>query len=144
MGGVDEDGLIVFLGEFEVFLEDHELVFGVFVETNFADAEDGGFVDELGDEGHDFAGEDGVFGFLGVDAEPAEVLDAEFGGAGGFVFGQLAIVVKKPLGRGAVEAGPEGGFAKGLATDLGDGLVVGSGATDHVGVGLDVFHEIFK
>lgn len=142
VGGVDEDGLVELFGDFEVFLEDLEFVFGVFVEADFADAEDVWLVDEVGDEGHDLTGEDGVFGFLGVDAEPAEVLDAELGGAGGLVLGELAVVVEEALGGGAIEAGPEGGFAEGFAADLGDGLVVRGGAADHVGVGLDVFHVL--
>lgn len=48
--GVDEDGEVVIEGDLDVFLEDGEFVAGVFVESDFADAEDGGAVDEFGDE----------------------------------------------------------------------------------------------
>ena len=68
------------------------------------------------------------------------MLDAELGGAGRFVFRELTIIVVKSLCRGAVVSGPEGGFAKGFAADLGDRLVVRGGAADHVGVGFDVSH----
>ena len=96
--GMDEDGAIKFLGEIDVFFEDRELVLGVFVETNFSDAKDVRLVDEIGDQGHHLAGKDGIFGLLGIDAEPTEMLDAELGGPGGFVFGELTIVIVESLG----------------------------------------------
>ena len=139
--GVDEDGKVEFFSKFDVFLEDGELVFGVLVEADFTDAEDVGLVDEVRDEGHHFAGEDGVLGFLGIDAEPAKMLDAKFCSTGWFVFGELTVVVIESLGGRAVETGPESRFAKSLATNLGDGLIVGRGSADHVGMWLDVFHD---
>lgn len=140
VGGVDENGLIVFFGQFHMFFENRELVFGVFVESDLADAEDGGFVDEVGDERHHLTGENGIFRFLWVDAEPAEVFDPELGSAGWFVFGELTVVVEETLGGGPVVTGPKGGFAKRFAADLGDGFVVSGGAADHVGVGFDIAH----
>ncbi len=112
VGGVDKDGEVVIEGDLDVFLEDGELGAGVFVEADFADAEDVFLFDEFGDEGHDLAGEGGVIGFLGIDAEPGEVFDAESGGAFWFVFGELAEVVVEAIGGRAIEAGPEGWFAE--------------------------------
>ena len=113
-------GQVVIEGELDVLLEDGEFVAGVLVEADLADAEHGGAVEELGDDRHDLAGEAGVVGFLRVDAEPAEVRDAELGGALRFVVGELAEVVVEALGRGAVEAGPEGGFADRRAAGEGE------------------------
>ena len=126
-------------GELDVLLEDFGFVGGVFVEADFADAEDGGAGEEFGDFGEDFAGLAEVFGFLGVEADPGVVLDGELGGAFGFGFGELAEVVEE-AGGGAVVAGPEGGFGDGADAGEGHGFVVGGGAGDHVAVGVDEEH----
>ena len=68
------------------------------------------------------------------------MLDAEFGGTLWLVVGELAVVVMKTLRRSTVKAGPEGRFADDLAAGEGHGLVVVSGATDHVGVWFDIRH----
>ena len=140
MGGVDEDELVVIGGEADVVFEDGELVAGVSVEADLADAEDVGAGEEGGDEGEDFAGEDEVVGFLGVDAEPGEVGEMVACGAAWLVVCELAEVVVEALGAGAVEAGPEGGLADGDAACHDHGEVVVGDAADHVGVGLYVLH----
>ena len=137
---VNKDGAVELFRDLDVFFKNREFVFGILVEANLTDAQDIGPVDEVGNESHDLACEDRIFRFLGIDTEPAEVLDAELGGAGRFVFRELTIIVVKSLGRGAVVSGPEGGFAKGFAADLSDRLVVRGGAADHMGVGFDVSH----
>ena len=86
-------------------------------------------------------GEGNVFGFLRVDAEPGVMLEAEFGGALGFVFGELEEVIVEAIRAAAVEAGPESRFANGFATGDGHGLVIVGGAADHVAVGFDVAHR---
>ena len=141
VGGVDEDREIVLEGEVNVLLKDGQLVPGVLVEADFADAEDGGFVEKVGDDRHDFAGKDGVIRLLRVDAQPTKMRDSIFGGPLGFVFGELAVVIVKALRRGPVVAGPKGGLANGSAAGHGHGLVVGGGATNHVRVGLNVVHR---
>lgn len=140
VGGVDEDGLVVLGGEVDVFFEDGDFVAGVFVEADFADAEDVGVGEEGGDEFEDFAGEVEVFGFLGVDAEPGEVLDAVLGGAFGFDVEEVAEVVVEAGGGGAVEAGPEGGLGNGYDAAAGHEEVVVGGSGDTVDVGVDEGH----
>jgi len=70
VGCVDEDWQVIVEGDLDVFLEDFEFGAGVFVEADFTDAEDVWLCDELGDQGHDFASEAGVIGFLRIDAKP--------------------------------------------------------------------------
>ena len=77
---------------------------------------------------------------LGVDAEPAVVVDPIEPGALGLVVGELAEVVAEPLDARAVEPGPEGGLGHGLAPGQGHPLVVVGGPADHVDVRVDVVH----
>ena len=97
--------------------------------------------EELRDEGEHVVGEFHVLGFLGIDAEPGEMRQAELGGAFGFVLGELAEVVAKAGGGTAVEARPEGRFANGLAAGHGQREVIVRDAADHVGVGFDEAHQ---
>ena len=140
VGSVDEDHLVVLHGELDVAFEDGDFVAAIFVEADFADAEDVGAVEKGGKQREDFVGEGEVFGFLGIEAKPRIMRQAEFGGALRFVVGELAKVVVEALGGAAVEAGPEGGFADGAATGGDHGGVVVGGAANHVGVGFNVAH----
>ena len=99
-------------------------------------------MEELGDDGEDFASEGDVLGFFGVDAEPREVGEAEFGSTFGFVVGELAEIVSETFDATSVKSGPEGGFTYGCASCGDHGLVVVRGATDHMGVGFDIAHGI--
>ena len=82
MGGMNENGLIVFFGNFHVLFKDGELVLGVFIKPNFTNPKNCRLVDKIRNKGHYLTCKDRVLGFLWVDAEPAEMLDAEFSGAG--------------------------------------------------------------
>lgn len=113
--GVDEDELLVFDGEVYVLFKDGEFVFGVSVESYFAYAEYARLIEEFGDERHDFSGEHGIVGFLGVDAEPRIMIHAEVCCSLGFILGELQKVVIEPLWGASVKACPEGGFANGYA-----------------------------
>lgn len=141
MRGVDEDELVVARGQIDMFFENGDFVARIFVEADFADAEDVGTFEQRGNEMEDVLGERDVFGFFGVDAKPGVVLEAKFGGALGFVFGELAEVIVESVGAAAVETGPKGGFANGFATCRRHGLVIVGGAADHVAVGFDVTHS---
>ena len=81
VGRVDEDELVVTGGDVDLFLEDGDLVAGVLVEADLANAQDAGVVQEGGDQLDDVAGEGDVFGLLGVDAEPGVVVDSVSGGS---------------------------------------------------------------
>src|SRR5262249_49245263 len=122
--GVDEDQLVGAGGEGEVLLEDDGLVAGGLVEADLADTPDIWLVEVVGDDGDDLAGEADVLGLLGVDAQPAEVADAELGGAFGLDLGEVAEVVAEAQGAASIEAGPEGGLGDGDAAALGHAVVV--------------------
>ena len=86
-------------GKLHMLLEDFGLVGGVFVEADFADAQDRGAAEESGDFGEDFAGFAEVFGLLGIQADPAVMLDAELCGTLRLGLGKLAVIVDEPGGR---------------------------------------------
>ena len=111
---------------------------GVLVEADLADAEHVGLVEELGDDGDDFARQLDVLGFLGVDAQPGVMADAELGGPLRLDLGEMAEVIAKALGGAAIEPGPEGRLADGDAAALGHAMVVVGDAGDHVDVRVDV------
>ena len=127
-------------GKLDVLLEDEGFVGGVFIEADFADAQDGGAGEKAGDFGEDFLGFAEVLGFFGIEADPGVVVDAELGGTGGFEGSEVVEVVEEAFG-GAVEAGPEGGFGDGDDAGEGEGFVVGGGAGDHVDMRVDEEHE---
>jgi hypothetical protein len=52
----------------------------------------------------------------------------------------LEKIIVEAVRAAAIEAGPERGFANGLATRDGHGLVIVGGAADHVAVRFDVAH----
>lgn len=139
--GVDEDDLVVAEGDVELFLEDGEFVGGVEVEADFADADDGGFAEEMGDLGEDFAAEGEVVGLFGVHGDPAEMADAVLSGAGGFELADLVEVVEEGAGVLAVETRPEGGLGDGDDAGHGHAFVVVGGSSDGVVMGLDDVHN---
>ena len=94
----------------------------------------------MGDNGDDLFGKFHLFSFLGVDAQPGEMRQTEFGSAFRLVLGELAKVIVKAVDGTAVEPGPEGRFANRQASRRGDFHVVIGDAADHVGVRFDVFH----
>src|SRR5262249_25499346 len=97
----------------------------------------------FGNQGDDFPGELHVLGFLGVDAQPGEMRQTEFGGALRFVIGELAEVIVEAFRPAAIVARPKGGFADGLAAGGDHRLVIVSHAADHVSVGFDIAHGQF-
>ena len=101
-----------------------------------------GPVEKFRDQRDDFLGELHVLGFLGIDAEPAEMFQAELGRALRLVLGELAKIIVKAVGGTAVKAGPERRFANGFATGDGHAFVIVRDAADHVGMRLDVSHGV--
>ena len=83
----------------EVLEEDGRLVARVLVQADLADPQHAGPVEELGDHRDHLARQRDVLGLLGVDAEPAVVLDAVERGPLRLVLGQLAEVVAEALRR---------------------------------------------
>jgi len=136
--GVNEDELVVFGGEVDVFLENFDFVATVFVKADFADAENVGAVEKFGNDGEYVVGELEIFRFLGVDAEPGKVGQAEFGGAFGFVLRELTKVIVKTVGGTAVESSPKSWFANGLATGGDHVDVVVRGSAHHMRMRFDV------
>ena len=94
----------------------------------------------FGNQRDDFLGELHVLGFLGIDAEPAEMFQAELRGALRLVLGELAEIIVKAVGGTAVKARPKRRFADRLATGQRHALVIVRDAADHVGMGFDVAH----
>ena len=137
---MDEDELIVFYRELDVLLEDLELVARVAIEADLADAENVGLSQKFRDHREDIRREGEVFGFLGVDAQPGEMREEKFRGAGRLVLGDLAEIIAKTVNRAAIKAGPKRGFTDGDATGRDHGLIVVGGAAHHMTVGLDVAH----
>jgi len=141
MRRVDENELMVPGGEVRVHFEDLEFVPRVLVEPDFADAQDVRTVEELRNQGDDVFGQLDVLGFLGIDAEPGKMGEAEPGGALRLVFGELPEIVLKPGRRPAVEARPERRLANGPASRQRHVRVIVGDAADHVGVGFEIAHE---
>ena len=140
MRRVDQHEFAGFQGEVVLLFKNGRLVERVLVEADLADPEHVRLVEKLGDEGNHFAGERNVFGFLGVDAEPGEVLNARPTGALGFEIGQLPEVVAKRFGAAAIEPGPEGRFTEGDAPHAGHPFVVVGGPRNHVDMRIDEVH----
>src|SRR4051812_6246643 len=111
MGRVHENQLIVASRQLDMLFEHADLVFAVLIEANLTDPKNVGAFEELGDKSQNIAGELEIFGFLGVDAQPAKVWQTELCGSARFVFGQLAKVIKETVSGTAIESCPEGRFA---------------------------------
>ena len=76
VGRVDQDQLAGPRGQVEVLEEDGRLVPRVLVQADLADPQHARLVEELGDHRDHLARQRDVLGLLGVDAEPAVMLDA--------------------------------------------------------------------
>ena len=108
---VDEDLLIVFNGQINMFEKNGRFVARVLVQANFADTQHVGTIQELRNYLEYLAGQVHVFGFFGVDAEPCEVLDAVLRGSLGFELGQLTKIIVETFDTAAIESGPKRGLA---------------------------------
>ena len=137
---MDENQLVVLHREVDVLLKDVEFIARIAVQADFADTEDVGFREELGDHRKHIGGEGEIFGFLGVDAEPGKMRQEKLRGARGLILRELAKIVTKAINRAAIVASPEGGFADGLTPGRDHRLIVVGRAADHMAVGLDVAH----
>jgi hypothetical protein len=73
MRGMDQDQLFMRGSEFDVQFEHFQLVAGILVQTNFADAEDVWSGEDFWNEGNHFLRELNVLRFFGIDAEPGKV-----------------------------------------------------------------------
>ena len=144
VGGVNPDQLIVSDGQIDLFFEGREFVAGIFVETDFADAEHGGSVEKLGDERYDLSGHDQIVRFLRIHADVGVVVDEILGRPGRFEGGEVGEVVVEGFRMGAVVSGPEGGFATGDRMHQRHAFVVGSRPGDHVNVRFDDSHCRFS
>jgi hypothetical protein len=141
MRSVDEYRKIVVESDLHMFLENLQLRAGVFVQADFSDSKHIVFLDEIGNQRHHFAGEYRIVRLLGVDAEPAKVLDTESGGSLGFVFRELAEIVVKSIRRGAVVTRPERRFTEDFTASKSEFFVVIRRAADHVSVRFNVWHR---
>ncbi len=74
VGRVDQDQLVVIGGQIDLLLEDRDLIGGVLVEADFADAQNARVIEQGRNQVDDFAGKRDVLGLLGVDAEPGIML----------------------------------------------------------------------
>ena len=127
-------------------LLDHPLVLGVgdlvarvLVQPDLADAEHARVVEQRGDELDHLARQLDVLGFLGVDAEPAVVVDAVLRGALRLEVGELLEVGREGLGRPVV-ARPERRLRDQPAAGERQVLVIVRRARAHMGMDLEVLH----
>jgi len=139
--GMDPDELIVRQRHLHLFFENGHLIPGVQVESDFADAQHGGFLQKFGDEGNDFAGEDHIFRLFGVDADPAVVINQVLRGPGGLVFRDVIKVIVEGCRRLPVVSRPECRFAAGHRSHTRHAFVILRGACDHVDVGFNHLHD---
>ena len=125
-----------------MLLKHRGLVAGVLVQADLADPQHAGPIQELGDHRDHLAGQRHVLGFLGVDAEPAQVGDPELRGPADLELGQLPEIIAKPLDARAIKPRPKRRLGHHHAPGQRHPLVVVGGAADHVDVRVDVFgHE---
>src|SRR5262249_33509686 len=102
---------------------------------------DVGLVEELRDHLDDIARQRDILRFLGVDAEPGVVANAELRGPLGFNLSEMSEVVAEAFSRAAIEARPARQLRNRQAAALRHALVVVGDAGDHVNMRIDVVHE---
>ena len=68
MRRVNQDQLIMLCSDFDMPLKLFKFIGTVFIQTKFSNSQHIGFVDELGNQLHDFLGKMKIFRFLGIDA----------------------------------------------------------------------------
>ena len=137
---MDQDLLIVLDCQFNMFHEDGSFVFGVFVQTDFADPQHVFALQELGDHLDYLARQFDVFGFFGINAKPCVMLDSILSRSSRLDIGQLVKVVAKAVHRTAIKSSPEGRFAHSDTPHFGERFVIVGCARNHVDVRIDVVH----
>ena len=95
----------------------------------------------FGNDGDDFLRELHVLGFLGVDAKPAEMRQAELRGALRLVLGELAEIIVESRAPNCGRSPPRTPVRKPPAQPAVAMRVIVRDAADHVGVGFDVAHS---
>ena len=138
---VDQDESLMLGRNFEMFFKNTELIFGVFVEAYFADAQNIVFWKKFGDDLHDFPGEADILGLFGVDAKPSEMVDAVGPCSGRFDGSELVEIISKSFGGAPVVASPECRFSESTASGQRHFFVVVGGAAHHMRMGIDVTHQ---
>lgn len=142
MRGVDQDELLMLQGQIDLPFQNGDFVAAVFVESDFANAKDIGFLEEFRNQGNDIAGNGQIFGFFGVDAEPTVVREMKFFRPFWFMLGQLGKIIVKTLRGSPIKSGPECRFTNSAAAGQGHGLIIVGRPADHVTVGFNIAHGI--
>ena len=99
VGGVNQNLLVVFQRQLDMFLENDRLVSRVLVQSDFANSQHVGAIQKIGNQIEDFTRELDVVGFLGIDAQPCVMPDSILGSTFRFGFGQLPKIVPKTFRR---------------------------------------------
>src|SRR5438874_11732624 len=95
MGSMHEDELIAAGRQFHVQFQHFEFIAGIFVQADFANAQDVRAIKKLRNECDDLASQRDVFGFLRVNAKPAEMWQSKFGRSLRLMLSELGEVIKK-------------------------------------------------
>ena len=86
---------------------------GRLMKSGFTDSQTSRLRQEIGDVFQDLAGQYGVFGFFGIDGNPAEMTDPILCRPRRFELADLTKIIDKRLGVASVEASPKRGFRHG-------------------------------
>ena len=129
------------VGQIKVLQEYGRFISRVLVQSDFADTEDAGTVEKLGNHGDDFAGQGDILRFLSIDTKPGVVLDSIICSPAWLEAGQLPKVIAKSLDAASIVAGPERWLADGHTSHFGQRDIVVRGPRYHMNMGVNVIHE---
>ena len=141
MRRVDEEQLVGLHREINLLLENGRFIGRVLVKADLTDAKNAGPIEKLRDGGDHLARQRNVLSLLGVDAQPAHVVDTELGGTRRLDLREMTKVVDESLYRAAIEPRPKRRFRNGDTPGSGHTNVIIRNPCDHVYVWIDVVHK---
>ena len=140
MWRVNQDQLIVLSRDFNLLLKRGDFISRIFIQTNFANTQNAGMIQQRRNQFDHFAREFDILRFFGVDAKPTIVINTIPGSTFGFDIQQVPEIIAETGGAGSVESSPESRLADGDDAATLHELIIVGGSTDAMNMGIDVFH----
>ena len=89
--------LVVLFSQSDLFFQNDQLVLRVLIQADFADTQNGLFLQEIRNQRNHLASKSRIVGFLRIDTQPREMFDPKLRGTFRLVLGELSVVVVKTL-----------------------------------------------
>jgi histidinol dehydrogenase len=140
VGRVDQNHLSVFGSYLDLFLEDRDFIRRILIQSDFTNTKNARMMQQGRNQLDHLPRQLHVFRFLGIDANPAVMIDPILGGSERFHLREKPKVIGEAGSRRTIITRPEGGFTDRDDAAASHVLIIVSRSADAVNVGIDELH----